>query len=416
MSKKVVQTIDNSQVKVIGCFNHVTVNDISKVKDMLSSELGITKETAGHIAANSAEIVQLQQRVKDLEQRYSAQELRMKEFNAKYLELKSEYSSLTEQQCVQNEEYQAKSSAIEEEYAAEFSRIHDTIVGWKSQLTQAVSDIQARINRGVDAEEAAKKENVSLAEKCIELTRKIEVLEREKQREDQIEEFSEFLMAEEVPSVSKVDTVSKAEEVPHFPAADYPTPKKVAEPKPRSISAPSESAVGQGSCNDGGPEIIPHKPLFYPTLSHYDEGLFKIEGKKLLSCCNEDKKPIKIPFGVTEINYSAFCECNKIEKVSIPETVSLIGDYAFYGCSALRDIKLSANVKSMGVSAFYGCHSLKTIIIPKRVAIIEKSAFWNCDSLTIYCEAEEKPNGWDKNWNPNNRPVIWGYKANSSLK
>jgi hypothetical protein len=30
--------------------------------------------------------------------------------------------------------------------------------------------------------------------------------------------------------------------------------------------------------------------------------------------------------------------------------------------------------------------------------------------LTIYCEAESQPEGWDANWNPWNRPVEWGYK------
>ena len=34
-------------------------------------------------------------------------------------------------------------------------------------------------------------------------------------------------------------------------------------------------------------------------------------------------------------------------------------------------------------------------------------AFAYCDSLTIYCEAVTKPAGWDNDWNPNNRPVVW---------
>lgn len=28
--------------------------------------------------------------------------------------------------------------------------------------------------------------------------------------------------------------------------------------------------------------------------------------------------------------------------------------------------------------------------------------------MTIYCEVESQPEGWDTNWNPDNRPVVWG--------
>lgn len=168
--------------------------DIKEVKGLLDdmlSELGVNKETAGHIAANSAEIAQLQQRIKDLEQQYPAQELRMEEVEAKYFELDREYSSLTEQQRAQNAEYQAKLSAIKEEYAAELSRVHDIIVGLKSQLNQAVSDIQANIDRGADAEVAAKIENRSLIEEIAQLNSKIRTLEGEKHNRRPIEEYSE---------------------------------------------------------------------------------------------------------------------------------------------------------------------------------------------------------------------------------
>jgi len=37
-------------------------------------------------------------------------------------------------------------------------------------------------------------------------------------------------------------------------------------------------------------------------------------------------------------------------------------------------------------------------------------AFDGCSSLTIYCEAESQPSGWNKYWNYSNRPVVWGYK------
>ena len=62
---------------------------------------------------------------------------------------------------------------------------------------------------------------------------------------------------------------------------------------------------------------------------------------------------------------------------------------------------------------FKYCTSLKNIIIPKSVVEMGYSIFEGCDSLaTIYCEAEEKPEGWDDNWigDECDAEVIWGYK------
>ncbi|MBQ7340247.1 MAG: hypothetical protein IJW43_05290 [Clostridia bacterium] len=38
-------------------------------------------------------------------------------------------------------------------------------------------------------------------------------------------------------------------------------------------------------------------------------------------------------------------------------------------------------------------------------------AFLECSKLTIYCEAESEPGGWNGAWNSSNRPVVWGYKG-----
>ena len=71
---------------------------------------------------------------------------------------------------------------------------------------------------------------------------------------------------------------------------------------------------------------------------------------------------------------------------TIPNSVTTIGDYAFWNCD-----------------------SLTSVVIPDSVTYIGRYAFSNCDSLTIYAEAESKPDGWHKNWNPDPCPVVWGY-------
>ena len=61
---------------------------------------------------------------------------------------------------------------------------------------------------------------------------------------------------------------------------------------------------------------------------------------------------------------------------------------------------------------FCGCDNLTSIIIPKSVTSMGKFVFGDCYSLTIYCEAKTKPKVWSVEWNPDKRPVVWGYKEN----
>lgn len=95
---------------------------------------------------------------------------------------------------------------------------------------------------------------------------------------------------------------------------------------------------------------------------------------------------------------------------SAPDNMLSIGPSAFASCDKLHKIELSNNLISIGFFAFADCKSLMNIIIPNNINHIGKEAFRGCDNITIYCEANSKPNGWHDDWNPDNRPVVWGYK------
>ena len=38
---------------------------------------------------------------------------------------------------------------------------------------------------------------------------------------------------------------------------------------------------------------------------------------------------------------------------------------------------------------------------------MERYVFYECPLLTIHCDAVSRPEGWDPEWNPDHRPVIW---------
>ncbi len=95
---------------------------------------------------------------------------------------------------------------------------------------------------------------------------------------------------------------------------------------------------------------------------------------------------------------------------TIPTGVTGIGEWAFNNCASLISVTIPSGVTSIGRHAFSMCHNLTSINIPDSVNSIDESAFAECTGLTIYCEAAEKPEGWDASWNYSNCPVVWGHK------
>ena len=138
------------------------------------------------------------------------------------------------------------------------------------------------------------------------------------------------------------------------------------------------------------------------SITSIEDGAFK-------DC--ESLTGIEIPDSVTSIGDSAFSGCTSLTNIEIPSSVTNIGDNAFLMCSYLESIKLSDSLTRIEDGAFFACSKLKTVIIPNSVSYIGYYAFDRCPNLTIYCEAESQPEGWDRNWNSGKRPVVWGYKG-----
>ena len=133
--------------------------------------------------------------------------------------------------------------------------------------------------------------------------------------------------------------------------------------------------------------------------------IIETKTNKLIVGC----KTTIIPESIISIGDYAF-SCVSIESIVIPKSVIEIGDCAFEDCTSLINVTIPDGTKRIGSCAFNGCKSLTSIIIPNSVSTIESNAFYRCVSIKIYCEVASKPDGWSSNWNPNNRPLVWGYK------
>lgn len=93
----------------------------------------------------------------------------------------------------------------------------------------------------------------------------------------------------------------------------------------------------------------------------------------------------------------------------IPDSVTSIGGYAFLNCK-LTNIILPNTLTSIGEYAFDGCKNLPSIFIPRSVTSVSENAFTYGTSITVYCEAESKPSGWNYSWIQGSNTVVWGYK------
>lgn len=79
--------------------------------------------------------------------------------------------------------------------------------------------------------------------------------------------------------------------------------------------------------------------------------------------------------------------------------------------TSLKIITLPSALTTIGNEAFAGCFQLDAVYIPQNVEYIGANVFDNCPNLTLYCEHDEAPEGWNISWNGSGGAVRWGCKG-----
>ena len=94
-----------------------------------------------------------------------------------------------------------------------------------------------------------------------------------------------------------------------------------------------------------------------------------------------------------------------------PESVKVAADLGAYNGFVLV---LPSQLKTIGASAFAYCWNFLYVVIPESVESVGYDAFGSAFCLTIYCEAKERPEGWDAYWAHSAHTVVWGYVASEA--
>lgn len=168
--------------------------------------------------------------------------------------------------------------------------------------------------------------------------------------------------------------------------------------------------------------------------------------RKLYIDGNEITGDLVIPNSVTRIEWGAFRGCSNLTSITIPSSVTNIGEEAFLCGDSLKEIRYTGNIASwcaisgldnisfnvlyidgnkiegdlilpeditsIGSYVFYRCVGLTSVTIPSSVTNIDEHAF--SGKCVLYCEASEKPSGWDDHWCGGR--IIWNCKNNDKDK
>lgn len=128
----------------------------------------------------------------------------------------------------------------------------------------------------------------------------------------------------------------------------------------------------------------------------YEDGLGVITFDRNLEIIGEDAfqnkniVSIKIPNGVTAIDYMAFKNCIALSSVKLGNSITTIDGWAFSLCSSLQDITIPYSVTTIYRNAFEYC-GLTSLFLPSSVTTMGMEVFRGCTALTSIIVDTENP-------------------------
>ena len=109
-------------------------------------------------------------------------------------------------------------------------------------------------------------------------------------------------------------------------------------------------------------------------------------------------------FGAWENANRAFIKKMSFESGSVLKTIK---SYAFAGVDRMTTVEeFPRSLQRIEYYAFVDCTRIEKVFIPTSVTHIGSSAFWGCGAYK-YCEASSRPDGWASSWEGNGK-VYWG--------
>lgn len=123
-------------------------------------------------------------------------------------------------------------------------------------------------------------------------------------------------------------------------------------------------------------------PWIHIRKTHHNLPVTRVGQKAFEAAC---LRTIRVPRGVTHIDYCAFYKCKRLRRVILPDGLKVVGRSVFNGCTSLRKIRLPKTIDTIGSRAFKDIENLK-IYIPAEAVEIADDAFEGCSSVHMYCK------------------------------
>ena len=101
--------------------------------------------------------------------------------------------------------------------------------------------------------------------------------------------------------------------------------------------------------------------------------ILTIDGKKVITYCENNVQSQEVPKGVEELENNAFVGFYNVTEIILPNTLKIIGSNCFADCDSMKEIEIPNSVETIGTSAFNLCDVLETVRIDKEQGSISGS-------------------------------------------